>query len=124
MFSKIFSSNISIDSCGKTNINGVEINVPEGARIEVRNGTVYVNGKKYDGKELDSKEPINIIINGNVGVCICNGSITANNVVGDIDCGGSCTCGDVTGDIDAGGSVHCGNVSGSVDAGGSIRINK
>lgn len=116
--------NSIIQSRGTTIVNGVEINVPDGANVSIINGEVFINGQPYNGKELNNKKVVNIIINGDVGNIKCSGSVTAHNVKGNVDCGGSCKCWNVDGSVDAGGSVNCGEVMGSVDAGGSIRMSR
>lgn len=105
------------------NINGIRIDVPNGANISVTNGVVYVNGEKYNHKELEGKQVANIIIEGDVGNIKCNGSVTCRNVQGYVDCGGSCHCYDVGSYVDAGGSVNCVHIGGDVDAGGSVITN-
>lgn len=105
---------------------------------EVTMATVSINGKTYEGTNIDISGG-NIIIDGIVQqsgltgiqeIRIIDGSInqlkstasvTCTTVTGNIDAGGSVTCsGDVGGYIDAGGSINCGNVGRYADAGGSI----
>jgi hypothetical protein len=115
-------------------INGKRMNV-SGNNISVINNKVYVNGKLVTDE--DAKEPVKLIIEGDVmsiqadgdvdivgnvsNSVKAGGSVSCNNVNGDVKASGSVHCGDVTGNVDASGSVHCGDVGGSVDAAGSIK---
>lgn len=104
-------------------INGVMINVPSNASVSVINGQLYVNGKKYDGEELENKQVVHVTIQGDIKDIDCGGSVTVNGSVnGSIECGGSVTVdGRVDGSIDCGGSCTVlGNHQGRIDAGGSV----
>lgn len=130
-------------SNGEVNINGKTIKVPNNANVLVKNGTLYVNGERYEDKELENKEVIAITIEGNVNKLDCKcaatvngnvskgayseGSMTVNgDVEGGIDCGGSCTVeSQVKGNIDCGGScIVAGGQVGNIDAGGSVRVGR
>lgn len=119
-------------------VNGKRIEV-QGDNISIKNGEVYVDGKKVDGSKPTSE--LKIIIEGNVGNLTvdngsvevkgmvtgnvdCGGSFKGHDVMGSIDCGGSVQCNDVGQSIDCGGSVQCGNVGGEIDAGGSVNYRK
>lgn len=111
---------------GKNVFNNVVINgktiTCSGSNIVVANGEVIVDGKVIESGIGSNPK---VIVNGNVNVLSCYGSVEVHGNSGDIDCGGSCTVkGNVSGNVDAGGSVTCGNVSGDVDAGGSIRMKR
>ena len=111
---------------GKNVFNNVVINgktiTCSGSNIVVANGEVIVDGKVIESGIGSNPK---VIVNGNVNVLSCHGSVEVHGNSGDIDCGGSCTVkGNVSGNVDAGGSVTCGNVSGDVDAGGSIRMRR
>jgi hypothetical protein len=112
---------------GKVIIDGKTIEVPNSANITINNGALFINGKKYEDKDLDNKQIIDITIEGNVGKLDCGGSVTVKgNVIGSIDCGGSAEVeGDVVGNIDCGGSCKVyGSHTGDIDAGGSVRTGK
>lgn len=111
---------------GKNVFNSVVINgktiTCSGSNIVVANGEVIVDGKRIESNIGSNPR---VVVNGNVDVLSCHGSVEVNGNSGDIDCGGSCTVkGDVHGNVDAGGSVTCGNVSGDVDAGSSVRCRR
>lgn len=121
---KITNSTI-ISGDNKAIVNNVEIDIPEGASVSIKNNKVYINGKEYKDEKLENKEPINIIVNGNAENISCGNSVEVKgNVTGDIDCGNSVKIGgDMLGDIDCGNSVNIsGNHTGDIDAGGSVRI--
>jgi len=118
----------------KVKINGVEIEVPDGASISIVNGDVRIGGKTV-GSAKDNYLAIDITGNvmdvtvdqGDVSVAgtvrdvNAGGSVVVHgDVAGGIDAGGSVTCETVHGDVDCGGSVACGKIAGSVDAGGSV----
>lgn len=116
-------------------INGVTVEVPDGANVEVVNNTVRVNGQGVNVQFTNElKIDVNgglislktdrgsVTVNGNVANGIeAGGSIQCGNVVGNVNGGGSVTCGDVEGDVTAGGSVKCGNIGGRVNAGGLVK---
>lgn len=99
-------------------VNGKVFNCT-GRSVVINNDSIIVDGKVITGG--DPVNSITVIIEGDVSVLECAGSVTVQGNAGNIDCGGSCTVnGNVNGDIDAGGSITCGNVQGDVDAGGSV----
>lgn len=114
---------INYSSGNQMQINGVMINVPSNASVSIINGQLYVNGKKYDGEELENKQVVHVTIQGDIEDIDCGGSVTVNGSVnGYIDCGGSVKVdGSVDGPIDCGGSCTIlGNHQGRIDAGGSV----
>lgn len=117
----------NFSSGNQMQINGVTIDVPSNASVSIVNGQLYVNGKKYDGEELQNKQVVHVTIQGDIKEIDCAGSVTVNgNVNGSIECGGSVTVsGNVEGSIDCGGSCHIsGNHQGSIDAGGSVSVRR
>lgn len=118
----MFGSSVHMSNSNVT-VNGVSIKVPKNASVSVVNGKVFVNGKEYNGEELQNKQVVNLIIIGDVSNVNCNGSVNVyGNVNSSIDCGGSISVdGSVTGDIDCGGSSKVGGYHiGNIDAGGSV----
>lgn len=114
---------MNFSSGNQMQINGVMINVPSNASVSVINGQLYVNGKKYDGEELENKQVVHVTLQGDIKDIDCVGSVTVNGSVnGSIECGGSVTVdGSVDGSIDCGGSCTVlGNHQGRIDAGGSV----
>lgn len=101
------------------NVNGKMITVPDGSKISIRNNTVYVNGKEWDGGQLSGV--VRVELSGDVQAVETDSSLHVNgNVDGAASAGGSIQCGDVMGHVSAGGSITCGNVGGKVTAGGSV----
>lgn len=116
LFSK---GNSSIIYNNKAIVNGVKIDIPEGASVSIRNNKVFINGEEYKSKELENKEFANIIVNGNAGNISCDNSVEVKgDVKGDISCGNSVKIDkNVIGDIDCGNSVSIsGNHTGTIDA--------
>lgn len=110
---------------GTVSVNGVTINVPDGASVSIINGDVVIDGKPYKGMEKVKPEE-SIFIEGDFyGNIQTSRSVEVKgNVSGNVDANGSVTCKNVTGNVDANGSVTCGNVGGDVDAGGSVRMSR
>ena len=118
-------------------VNGKRIDIPNGHSVNIINGDVFVDGRRYI--ENENLKQVNIVIEGgcdSLQVDSCDrvevkgdvrgvlkaggGVIVYGNAHNKVDAGGSIQCGDVGGDVDAGGSAICGNVSGTIDAGGSV----
>ena len=101
--------NSSIIYNNKAIVNGVKIDIPEGASVSIRNNKVFINGEEYKSKELENKELANIIVNGNAGNISCDNSVEVKgNVKGIISCGNSVSIsGNHIGTIDAN-NVHVG----------------
>lgn len=119
----IKSSVIGVNN--KVSVNGVTIDVPHNATVNVINGKVYVNGKQYNNEKTNNKEFVNLIIYGNVSNVSCGDGITINgDVTGDIEAGSSVNItGNVIGNIDSGSSVNItGKHEGTIDAGGSVKV--
>ncbi len=90
------------------------------------NGALYINGKKYDGEEMNAKE-VTIHIEGDVGaVKLDAGVLTINGLVtGGVETvnGNIEISGDVNGGVETvNGNVRCGHVGASVSSlNGNIR---
>ena len=106
------------------NVNGVNIKVPNGASISVENGVLYIDGKKYEGEEVQDKEVVSVVIEGNVGNVNCACDITVNgNINGDIRASRDVDVKNIIGNINAGRDVDVdGDVTGRVSAGRDIDI--
>ena len=107
---------------GKIIVNGLEIEIPDGASVSIIDGEVSIDGKSVNKEELDAiNKASNIIIEGDVNNITTDKSVKCRNVKGDITCEGSVHCDDVKGDVNADGSVQCDNVGGFVNADGSVQ---
>lgn len=106
-------------------INGLTIDVPEGASVSFQNGELYLDNVKFNHKDLTKTHTtpqINIqMISGSIKELKSDGSINCSDVDGNVTAAGSVNCDDVNGNIKAGGSVNCDSVGGNVTAGGSIK---
>lgn len=105
-------------------IGGVKVT---GNNIEIRNGTVIVDGVVVSGVQTAAGSPLSgnnavevRVLEGRVENLKADGSINAGNVEGDVQAGGSVNCDAVKGSVNAGGSVNCDDVGGNVSAGGSV----
>lgn len=105
-------------------IGGVKVT---GNNIEIRNGTVIVDGvtingvQNTNGVSISSGGVVEVrVLEGRVENLRADGSITCGNVEGSVNAGGSVNCDAVGGDARAGGSVNCDNVGRNVSAGGSV----
>lgn len=111
-FGKVFSmgNNVSI-SGSDVNINGKSIKVPNGSSVSVVNGVLYVDGKKWEDEELEDKQIVQLVIQGNVG-----------NVNSSVDV---CIEGDVTGDVSASRDVDIRKgVHGNIHASRDVEVGK
>lgn len=110
-------------------INGVTIDVPDGANVTVENGVLRVNGVHSSSyPDLPSNNQVVFKIEGHLGgLRVDRGSVEVSGTVsGTVQAGGSVSIGgDCDGMVQAGGSVTCGgSIRGGVTAGGSIRCSK
>nr|WP_312985445.1 hypothetical protein [Clostridioides sp.] len=110
----------------RVNVNGIEINIPNGSSVSVQNGTVYIDGKEYKNEELKDKQIVNLIVNGdpqnvNASNVEVNGTVKNN-----IDASGNVTVyGDMEANIDAMGNVTInGSHTGKIDAMGNVITGK
>lgn len=128
MFRNTIKNSVVMSGRNNTcNVNGKTINVPNGAKITVANGKVYVNGKEYKEDGLDKLEVIHLTIKAEGDVRKIDSEcevVVEGNVNGNVYSEVSVNIqGDVNGDIDAGvnANVH-GNQTGSVKAGVNVMI--
>lgn len=121
-------SNSSIMQGGRTcNVNGVTIEVPEGASVSVSNGKVYINGKEYTENGLDELNVVHLTINATGDVRKVESDVNVvieGNVFGNVEAGVNATIsGNVIGDVEAGVKARIeGNQTGSVKSGVSVNI--
>lgn len=108
------------------NIGGVQVT---GDKIEVRGGTVYVDGIAISG--ISNTNGVSIMSGGTLEVRVlegrlaelkADGSVHCGNVEGNASAGGSLHCDNIGGNANAGGSLKAENVRGNVNAGGSVKI--
>ena len=102
------------------NINGVKINVPNGANVTVNDNGVFINGKKYESKELDNKEVVKLVINGDVCDVDCSCDVECNDVYGNVKAGRDVSCKNVGKTVTASRDIDVVNVSGDCKAGRDI----
>jgi hypothetical protein len=104
---------------GVININGKKIEVPDGSNINIKGGSIVVNGKSIH----QGFETIQVTVEGDVNNLRTDNSATIKgSVLGSVDAGNSVHCGDVGGDVEAGNSVHAKSIKGKVKAGNSIKM--
>jgi len=104
----------------KINVNGLEIEVPDGASISIVNGIVKVNNNSIH--DIGSN---NIIIGtqGSKFTIHCDKDVMVDgNVSGGIKANGNVSCRNVTGGIEAN-EVTCGNVTGGIISKGNVSCN-
>ena len=110
-------------------INGLDIEAPDGANISVVNGKVTIDGKPYGscgtGKIVIETQAAfqltcdqNVEVRGDVKYGVtAKGNVAANNITGGVEAGGDITATNITGGINAQGNVVCkGNITGGVNA--------
>jgi hypothetical protein len=106
----------------KSFMNSITINnesfICEGKNIQVRNGTILVDGKVI--KEGLSGD-VTIHFNGDLASLTCADAVINGNVRGNVSAA-DVKCGDVGGNVNAA-DVRCGNVSGKINA-ASVKIKK
>ena len=103
----------------KITINGVTIEIPDGASVSINNGDVIVNGKKSDFAKINSE--VRVDVHGNVGdLKVDKGSVNCGNVNQSVNAGGSVNAENIGGNVSAGGSVNADDIGGNVSAGGSV----
>lgn len=103
---------------GKVQINGKTYNIPEGARVDILNNKVLVDGQVLPSDDVQISE---IVITGNTGPIRTDASVRVDGtIVGNVSAKGSVQCDDIKGDVEAGGSVHAKDISGNVSAKGSV----
>lgn len=110
----------------RVNVNGIEIDVPNGSSVSVQNGTVYIDGKKYENEELKDKQVVNLIVNGNPKNVSASNLEVNGTVKNSIDASGNVTVyGDMEASIDAMGNVTInGSHTGKIDAMGNVITGK
>ncbi|WP_024622487.1 hypothetical protein [Metaclostridioides mangenotii] len=106
----------------RVNVNGVEIDIPNGSSVSIQNGTVYIDGKKYENEELKDKQVVNLIVNGNPQNVSATNVEVNGTVKQSIDASGNVTVyGDMEASIDAMGNVTInGKHTGKIDAMGNV----
>jgi cytoskeletal protein CcmA (bactofilin family) len=108
------------------NINGKTILLPDGGGpVSIRNGVLYVNGKKWEeqGNKTDASGIMKIVITGDLLSLTCDRAVElTGGVGGDVHAVGNVVvhC-DVNGNVDANGTVECKNVGGNVHSNGAVR---
>lgn len=108
---------------GTIRVNGETFDIPNGASINVRNGEISINGKKWEmGDDIRIGD---VVIEGNVGEIRSEASVAVDgDVSGPVRAQGSISANNISGDVDAGGSVNAHDISGKVCAGGDVNANK
>lgn len=115
-------------------INGVELQVPDGASVSIVNGVVQINNNTVhnlgnanivigsQGSKFTIHCDKDVTIDGDVaGGVKAKGNVSCRNVTGGIEAN-EVKCGNVTGGIEANGNVVCnGNVTGGIEAGNFSR---
>lgn len=114
----------------KIKVNGMELEVPDGANVSINNGVVTINGSTVhnvgganivissQGAKFTLKCDKDVTVDGDVnGGIEAKGNVTCRNVTGGVESEGDVKCGNVTGGIEAKGNVACsGNVIGGIEA--------
>ena len=106
----------------RVNVNDIEIDVPSGSSVSIQNGTVYIDGKKYENEKLKDKQVVNLIVNGNPKNVSASNVEVNGTVKQSIDASGNVTVyGDMEANIDAMGNVTInGSHTGKIDAMGNV----
>lgn len=109
------SSTVTINSNGKTVTRDFTIN---GGSITIKDGVVFVDGKKLDDKEEREVVVVNITVNGDAGnISIINGDVSVSGQAKKITTqnGGVTVGGDIQGDVSSvNGDIEAKSILGDV----------
>jgi cytoskeletal protein CcmA (bactofilin family) len=103
-------------------VNGISIQVPDGANVSISNGNVTVNGDMA-GRVSIGPGNINISNSNNAHFTLnCDNNVTvAGPVSGGVTAKGNVSCTNISGGV-SGVQVKCTNVSGGIEAQGDVQV--
>lgn len=105
----------------RMNINGKNYDIPNGKKIEIKNGKVFVDGKFINEGQL-AVGTVKLEVTGDIELLRCDGDVTMKgNVTGNASVGGDLECDTITGSVSVGGDLECKEIGGNAQAGGDIK---
>jgi hypothetical protein len=106
-------------------INGREIVCPDGARLDMIGGKVYINDVLQESSDPPLSGIVRVLFTGNLlNVKLDRGDIECGNIQGNASASGDIKCDNVGGNVAASGDVRCGDVGGNISSSGDVNCAK